>query len=228
MLNPVSYLKHENVIVLKYPEWLGSRVKCTDDSTLCRVGLSTMIDMLSGVHKYAPKHLVQRWEDDVLPIEVPSFMKKIYGVDTPMISLVGSLGTSSSIGEFIAEIVGEDTYVGLSTRDLPDKSIIVWGFPTTGGYMIVIDFGFVESVENENELEADASAFIHPADRYIVGGMTDFSGEGGAAARSLLAVMMLIGEIYDIPLEFRIGTWEQYEELSNLCNKAQEEALTGE
>lgn len=205
-MNPISFHYNESISI-HYPEWLDERARCKDDKTLCRVALTTITSILNNTHQYAPSRFTKR---EYYPIELPkpTAWVEAYGPDVDA-RIVGSLGISADIGLFIKYILMNDAYFSLTLANL-SRTFVVWGFPIgDSGHQIVVDAGFIALANKD-----DDGVYPRYAERYLVGGMTDYSGEGGKAAKQMIAVLLFLAKIYEVPIEFRLGTEADYEDLS--------------
>lgn len=121
-----------------------------------------------------------------------------------MYEVAGSPGTSDSVGVFLATVGST-----LAERELEPSTarFVLWS--TSAGnfdpdqHMIIAECR-----------DAYQSMFC--------GGMTDFSGAGSEAAKTLIAVLFMFSQVYHIPILFKQAMGMEYEQLCAAYNEAWE------
>lgn len=122
-----------------------------------------------------------------------------------IVNFVGDPGTTSSIGKFIAEVGGELFAKGYT----PHMVLRVYGSPAHMeenllGYDIIMEVG-------------------HGRETWLVGGMNNYSGEGGRGFISLLCVLHHWAALFEKSVEYYFVTEKQIEALEEEIYRMEKE-----
>jgi hypothetical protein len=114
---------------------------------------------------------------------------------TPFVRIVGSLGISSSIGQFVHQVF-EEFYGGHLRGE--EQKFIFW---------LVQEPGLQDSQRTVLVQFRSGPAVV------LCGGMTNYSGEGGAALFSCFSFVMMISDLLGIPVEVKEADLKAYRQM---------------
>lgn len=154
--------------------------------------------MLCASHRFSPAA-----QDSAYPLVIlESGEHPFEAMLNTQCAVAGFLGDSDSIGIFLPTI-GKS--LADHAIDLAGASLHIWSCPAPG------------SQDPDNQHMIIAECRDGEEQSLFCGGMTDFSGSGGAAFRSLLSVFMLFSWTYDLSITFSVSSAERYK---GFCDRA--------
>jgi hypothetical protein len=166
-------------------------------------GLNILMRIVSGEYHYT-RHIQEDWKNPMYLFGI-----KIASPHVEMVEFIGSEGITASIGPWILAVM--ERLDDLSTSNSPIKQL----------RMIKADAGG----EGDNHMVFFSIVTTELTEHFeiMVGGCTDFSGEGGKGTQDAYAILRLLSSIYDVPITVDHYEYPIYDRVSELIQKTEQE-----